>query len=97
MDQLDDDVISKISEFFFEQVPLPPCLMHLVPINYTCQALQLLAHGFLTTAFGSVPQHFDSPELVPRHFHVPQNVSYPEVLQRFSSLRTRGLRLHYWP
>jgi len=58
MDQLEDDVISMIGEFYFEQ-------------------------------------HFDCPELSGAFGKT--GVRYAEVYERFTALRQKGLRIHYWP
>mmetsp|Transcript_3909 Transcript_3909/g.11347 ORF Transcript_3909/g.11347 Transcript_3909/m.11347 type:complete len:385 (-) Transcript_3909:471-1625(-) len=58
MDQLDDEVVSMIGEFFFEQ-------------------------------------HYDCPEMSP--YFGGTGVGYSEVYERFHKIRSRGLRIHYWP
>lgn len=65
-------------------------LLLLLLLQLTCSRVQLLKCATVLL------QHFDAPEMV-RHFHIFHNVSFPQLLDRFGSLRRRGLRLHYWP
>lgn len=127
IEQLDDEIISKISEFFFEQVIgllipitfphecghahvhecaqghalarlLLPFLAEGAPARVPSDAV--LCHNFTRYCFVNRShckwlQHYYSPEMV-RYFGTV-DVSYSEALHTFSSLRSRGLRLHYWP